>query len=242
LEASGLAPDRIRLADDFQGGIAPFWGRDWMPAGGMRFVPDPAAPVGQALAITLHHGDCPDVGGDGERTERAELHELPSVTLPTETEVWYAVSLYLPRDFPLVDRRLVVGQWYQPSPDPRLQAIRSPLVANRFRAGVFSITRQDDSTRVVLFETPGDVRGRWLRLAYHLRFSHSGGRLEIWLDGQQVVDYAGPLAYPQAHDRVHFRLGLYRDHLPIPMTLLVRDFRRGADRRDVEPAAGQATA
>src|SRR5262249_60099038 len=207
-----------------------------MPSRALHFVPDPLAPDRQVLSITLEPGDCPAIGGDGERTERAELVEDRAVMLPIETDAWYAISLYLPADFPVVDRRLVIGQWIQPSWDPRVHVTRSPLVANRFRAGVFSITRQDGSTRVAAFEESRDIRGRWIRLAYHLRFAlDSGGRLEAWMDGRQVVRYRGPLGYPDAQAHAYFRIGLYRDHLPMPMTLLVRDFCRGARREDVDP-------
>jgi adenylate kinase family enzyme len=237
LEDSVLTPPvgPLSLADDFQGTVASFWERDWMPAQPLEFVPDPDAPTGQALAITVRAGDCPGVGGHGEPTERAELYETRAAALPIESEAWYGFSFYLPADFPVVDRRLVVGQWHQPHPAP----FRSPLVANRFRDGAFSITREDGVTRVVCFEERREVRGRWLALAYHVRFSPtSAGLLEAWMDGRQVVSYRGPLGYPDGGDRVHFRIGLYRDHLPMPMTMLIRHFRRGGSVADLSPVFG----
>lgn len=227
----------ISRADDFRDKLEPIWRLDWIPPGGLKYVPDPTSPGRRVLAITVQPGDCPGVGGHGESTERAELCEVDPVVLPTESEVWYGFSLYLPTTFPVLDHRLVVGQWYQPSPDPALERGRSPLVANRFRAGVFSITRQDGTTRVVCFEEPRDIRGRWIDLVYQIRFTTSpDGLLCAWMNGTPVVAYSGPLAYPD-NDRVYFRLGLYRDHLSVPMTLLARRFRRGASWANVAPAS-----
>jgi Polysaccharide lyase len=222
----------LSLADDFQGTVAAFWERDRMPPRPLEFVPDPDASARSVLAITVRGGDCPGAGGDGEPTERAELHETRAAALPIGTEAWYGISLYLPPDFPVVDRRLVLGQWYQPHPAP----FRSPLVANRYRDGRFSITREDGATRLVCFEEPREIRGRWLDLVYHVRFSPTpAGLLEAWMDGRQVVRYQGALGYSDGGERVHFRIGLYRDHLPMPMTMLIRHFRRGASIADQRP-------
>ena len=46
-------------------------------------------------------------GGVGER---AELSEANRFHLPTGTDVWYSFQLYIPTDFPVVDRRLVLGK------------------------------------------------------------------------------------------------------------------------------------
>jgi hypothetical protein len=109
----------------------------------------------------------------------------------------------------------------------------------RSRDGTFSITRQDGLTRVVCFEERREILGRWLDLAYHVRFSPtSAGFLEAWMDGRQVVSYRGPLGYPDGGRRVHFHIGLYRDHLPMPMTVLIRHFRRGESAADLSPVLG----
>jgi len=82
-------------------------------------------------------------------------------------------------------------------------------------------------TRVVCFEEPRELRGRWSDSVYHLRFSVMPiGLLEGWMDGVQVIGYKGALGYPDGRDRVHFRFGLYRDHLSMPMTALYRHVRR----------------
>ena len=171
-------------------------------------------------------------GGVGER---AELSEDNRLHLPTGTDVWYSFQLYVPTDFPVVDRRLVLGQWKQACGD--CTADHSPAIANRYRNGVFSITIQEADKRVVLFEEKADIRGRWNQLVYHLKLTPTpDGFLQAWLNGRQVVDYKGSLGYPDDLDSVYFKIGLYRDTLPFPMTIMLGRFRRGATRAEVDPS------
>ena len=239
LVLTGVGPARsvadgpmLTLGDDFQTGPGSVWQLQRVRADGLKSVPDPAGQDRNVLAITLRTGDMADSGGV---SERAELSEANRFHLPTGTDVWYSFQLYVPTDFPVVDRRLVLGQWKQACGD--CTADHSPAIANRYRNGVFSITIQDGDNRVVLFEEKSDIRGRWNQLVYHLRLiPRPDGFLQAWLNGRQVVDYQGPLGYPDDLESVYFKIGLYRDTLAVPMTLLLGRFRRGATRAEVDPA------
>ena len=242
LALTGVGPDRsvadapgrpISIADDFQGGVGPIWRLQRIRPDAIATVRDPTGLPRDVVAITLRSGDLAD---DGGATERAELSEADHLHLPTGTDVWYGFSLYVPLDFPVVDRRLVLGQWKQGCGD--CTADHSPGIANRYRNGVFSITIQDGERRVVLFEEKADIRGRWNHLVYHLSLTPSpDGFLQAWFNGRQVVDYRGRLGYPDDRDHVYFKIGLYRDTLAVPMTLLLARFRRGTSRAEVDPAA-----
>jgi Polysaccharide lyase len=230
--ADGPAP-MVSLADDFRGTVGPIWRLQRIRADALTVVPDPTGVDRDVLAITLRSGDMADSGGT---TDRAELSEADHLHLPTGTDVWYSFSLYLPPDFPVVDRRLVLGQWKQGCGD--CTADHSPGIANRYRNGVFSVTIQDGDRRIVLFEEKADIRGRWNHLVYHLKLTpRPDGFLQAWLNGRQVADYRGPIGYPDDLDRVYFKIGLYRDTLTFPMTMLVARFRRGTSRAEVDPAA-----
>ncbi len=163
LALTGVGPDRsvadapgrpISIADDFQGGVGPIWRLQRIRPDAIATVRDPTGLPRDVVAITLRSGDIADNGGV---TERAELSEADHLHLPTGTDVWYGFSLYVPLDFPVVDRRLVLGQWKQGCGD--CTADHSPGIANRYRNGVFSITIQDGDRRVVLFEEKADIRG-----------------------------------------------------------------------------------
>jgi hypothetical protein len=233
--AGSVADERSRtisIADDFRGAVGPIWRLQRVRKDALTVVPDPTGLDRDVLAITLRAGDLADSAGT---TERAELSEADDLHLPTGTDVWYGFSLYLPPDFPVVDRRLVLGQWKQGCGD--CTADHSPGIANRYRNGVFSITIQDADQRVVLFEEKSDIRGRWNHLVYHLKLvPRPDGFLQAWLNGRQVVDYRGPVGYPDDLDQVYFKIGLYRDSLAFPMTMLLARFRRGTSRAEVDPA------
>jgi hypothetical protein len=191
LVLTGIGPARsvadgptLTLADDFPSGPGSVWQLQRIKSDGLKSVPDPAGQDRSVLAITLRTGDMAESGGVGER---AELSEANRFHLPTGTDVWYSFQLYIPTDFPVVDRRLVLGQWNQ--------------------------------------------------LVYHLKLTPTpDGFLQAWLNGRQVVDYKGSLGYPDDLDSVYFKIGLYRDTLPFPMTIMLGRFRRGATRAEVDPA------
>jgi hypothetical protein len=237
---AGIGPPRsaadgppLSLADDFQNGPGPVWQLRRIKSDGLKSVPDPTGEDRKVMEVTLRTGDMAEAGGVGER---AELSEATRFHLPTGTDVWYSFQLYVPTDFPLVDRRLVLGQWKQACGD--CTADHSPAIANRYRNGVFSITVQEADKRIVLFEEKADIRGRWNQLVYHFKLTPAAdGFLQAWLNGRQVVDHKGPLGYPDDLDSVYFKIGLYRDTLPFPMTILLARFRRGATRAEVDPAA-----
>lgn len=236
LGAGGSAADeqgtRIFLADDFHDGPGPIWRLQRIRADALTVVPDPSGAERSVLKIRLRSGDMADSAGT---TDRAELSEADQLHLRVGTDVWYGFALFLPTDFPVVDRRLVLGQWKQGCGD--CTADHSPAIANRYRNGVFSITIQDRDQRVVLFEEKSDIRGRWNHLVYHLKLVPSPeGFLRAWFNGRQVVDYRGPLGYPDDLDGVYFKIGLYRDTLAVPMEMLLARFRRGTSRLEVDPA------
>ena len=172
----------------------------------------------------------------GGVAERAELSEDNRLHLPTGTDVWYSFQLYVPTDFPVVDRRLVLGQWKQACGDCAAGSQpghRQPLPEQ----GSSRSPSRRPTKRVVLFEEKADIRGRWNQLVYHLKLTPTpDGFLQAWLNGRQVVDHKGPLGYPDDLDSVYFKIGLYRDTLPFPMTIMLGRFRRGAARAEVDPS------
>ena len=60
-------------------------------------------------------------------------------------------------------------------------------------------------------ELPANVqRGHWYDIKVDLHFGPSGGGyVKVWLDGQQVVDYAGAVGYTD-QSTTHWNMGIYR--------------------------------
>jgi len=185
-----------------------------------------------AARITLHPNDRFEAGSDdGPASERDELMEAGRFWSQAGRTYQYSFSLYLPRDFPIVDTRLVIAQWKQLCewgscrPD-------NPVLAIRYAGGVLFVTRKNDDGEVRLFQSQGEMRGRWLDFRFVTRFSQSDdGAIDGWMNGQQIVHYRGVTAYRAArgypaHGFFYFKMGLYRDLMREPMTIYLADYRK----------------
>lgn len=212
--------------DSFEGNrINPYWTRTWWSRDGG--IEDGVVLEGaQALRVVVQAGDNRLFGSSGQATERSELNERHRH--PLGQDVWYSFSVYVPLDFPIQDTRLVMGQWKQTT--IALWKKHSPAVAQRFRNGRFQITINNDDGRQYLYEIGSAdepaLLGEWTSFVYHIRFDKGGdGRLEVWMNGEQVVDYTGQIGYRDDLNTSYFRLGLYRDTMDTPMTVYYDDVR-----------------
>ena len=185
-----------------------------------------------AAQITLRANDCfEEASDDGAASERDELTEARRFWSQSGRTYEYRFSLYLPRDFPIVETRLVITQWKQLCewgscrPD-------NPVLAIRYVGGVVFVTRKNDGGQVTIYRSQGEMRGRWLDFRFVTRFSQrDDGAIDGWMNGQQIVKYRGVTAYRAAqgypaHGFFYFKMGLYRDLMKQPMTIYLDDFRK----------------
>ena len=180
-----------------------------------------------AACITVREGDIEQHEQRG-KNERAEL-DSGKLNVYGQ-EVWYGFSFLLPKGFPIVDNRLVMGQW------KKSKLPGSPMVAQRFRKGVFFITirREDGLQRFDVGRLETEV---WYDMIYSIRFStESDGHARAWMNGKQILDYDGPTALTPGEDRFYNKFGLYRDRWPEPMTVYFDNSTVGKDYNDVNPA------
>ena len=82
----------------------------------------------------------------------------------------YSFSLYLPKDFPIVDIRLVIAQWKQVCEWFGCHP-PNPVLAIRYSRGELFVTRRDDEGQTRLYTSRGEMRGRWLDFRFAVRFS-----------------------------------------------------------------------
>jgi len=185
-----------------------------------------------AAQITLRPHDRFEEGDDdGAASERDELMEAPPFWSQSGRTYDYRFSLYLPRDFPIAEVRLVIAQWKQLCewgncrPD-------NPVLAIRYVGGVLFVTRKNDAGEKTVYRSQGEMRGRWLDFRFVTRFSQEeDGAIDGWMNGQQIVQYRGGTAYRAArgypaHGFFYFKMGLYRDLMEQPMTIYLNDFRK----------------
>jgi hypothetical protein len=165
----------------------------------------------------------------GTILERAELTQTWRSWAYEDTLYAYSFSIFLPEDFPIVPNRLVIAQWKQRCPGDHCYP-ENPVLAVRYIAHELLVTHKVTAEEKILFRTNDEIRGKWLDFRFRLCFSKDHGIIKAWLNGQSIIDYKGPNAYPASggypkSNHFYFKTGLYRDRSPQTMTLYFDEFR-----------------
>jgi len=188
-----------------------------------------------AAKITVHAHDKFEAGINGNSdSERAELMEARKLTSKENEAYEYSFSMFIPTDFPIVPTRLVIAQWKQYCHEGGNCSDDSPVLAIRYISGVLKITQDIGKNQTTLYKKEGEFRNRWLDFKFQIRFSTTeNGRIKAWLGDRQVVDYTGVTANPEntatgypSPSRFYFKMGLYRNVMPEPMTIYIDEYRK----------------
>ena len=193
-----------------------------------------------AVKITVPPRDEFEAGQNGDLdSERDELLEARRLISQENTGYEFSFSMFFPKDFPIVPTRLVIAQWKQYCHGVLEKATTpcsddSPVLALRYISGELRITQDINKKFVMLYREKSDFRGRWLDLRVQARFTPSAnGRVKVWLDGKQLVDYTGVTADQEnaatgysSPSVFYFKMGLYRDLMPEPMTVYIDEYRK----------------
>ena len=183
-----------------------------------------------AIKITLHEGDRYEAGNDSSKvSERDELLEARKLVSKEHSSYEYAFSMFIPADFPIVPTRLVIAQWKQKCNAPQCDD-DSPVLALRYTKGVLQITIQTGPERTVVYQTKEDIRNKWTNFRFQTNFSRTdNGVVKAWINEQSVLDYKGQTCYGaergyKDNSYLYFKMGLYRDKMPEPMTIYIDDY------------------
>lgn len=215
----------IEYSDDFVSAEidTSFWNLKRIREDRFEMVHDVDGTAGPALKVTVHQGDLPEIGGDGNGTERSELSERKEVILPAGTDVWYAFSVYIPKDFVVINNRLLFASWKQ-------VGNRRPALALRYKNGNVIFIIQSKEERLT-FKAPPIELGSWQRFMVHYRIAaNHQGRTEAFLNGTSFASFEGFIGHPDDAVEAYFKLGAYRDTVPHTDTLYFAHFRRGSTR------------
>jgi hypothetical protein len=184
-----------------------------------------------ALQITLHTGDKPEEKtAQDKASERDELSESYSEYALEGKTYDYKFSLFLPDSFPIVPTRLVLAQWKQFCPFCSCSS-NSPLVALRYISGKLFITLQTSSRRDTVFLSDQEFRNSWHDFNFRIRFSKDNdGLLIVKMDNKEIINYKGVSSYADNcrvlsnRNKYYFKMGLYRDQMPKPMTIFIDEY------------------
>jgi hypothetical protein len=221
------------LFDGFeQTQLASFWlpgnyGSGLYMPGAIKMSTNYARSGKQAVEVTVREGDVEQIGDQSTRVERADL-DSGHFALRGQ-EVWYGFSLLIPREFPIVDTRLVIGSCKQSD-------VSRPIMAQRYRNGEHTLTVEAQG-RKEKYDLPPITKNKWIDMIYHLRYSTGkDGLVEVWMNGKRVVAYSGPTAEADAKNAFYNKIGLYRDRLKQPMTIYFDNYTLGSSKDSVDPA------
>jgi hypothetical protein len=240
----GQQPAVAPAVDTYDGfetpALSDLWETSRFTAGAVEMQSDVVRAGHGAVKITVRPRDTFEAGQNGDLdSERDELLEARRLLSQENTGYEFSFSMFFPKDFPIVPTRLVIAQWKQycrgvlektsaPCSDD------SPVLAIRYISGELRITQNINKKNIVLYQEKGEFRGRWLDFRVQARFTPSAnGRVKVWLDGKQLVDYTGATADEEnaatgyANPSVfYFKMGLYRDLMPEPMTVYIDEYRK----------------
>jgi|WetSurMetagenome_2_1015567.scaffolds.fasta_scaffold00003_255 hypothetical protein len=186
-----------------------------------------------AIQITLHTSDRFEAGRNGSLdSERAELTEAERLISQQGKTYVHCFSMFIPKDFPIVDTRLVIAQWKQECPGGNICDDNSPVLAIRYISGALFITQTIGPRCDTLWLSHDEFRDRWLDFKFLVRFeTNEKGRISAHLNDSLIVNYSGPTAYKEdastgypAPSRFYFKMGLYRDTMTEPMTIFIDDY------------------
>jgi hypothetical protein len=226
----------IDVYDGFEAtGLSKVWDTDRFVAGAVTIQTNIARAGHGAARITVHANEKFEAGINGNSdSERAELLEAKKLTSRENVTYEHSFSMFIPADFPIVPKRLVIAQWKQYCPEGGNCFDDSPVLAVRYISGVLKVTQNISKKETILFEKKDEYRNRWLDFKFEVRFStNDTGRVKAWLGDQQIVDFTGTTAYPEtaetsyAHpSRFYFKMGLYRNVMAEPMTIYIDEYRK----------------
>jgi hypothetical protein len=204
--------------------LSNLWGRTRFEEHAIEIQSDIVRKGKSAIKITIRSGDkFEDNKGNSNNTERDEIREDKSFWAKEEEAYSYRFSLFIPNDFPIVSTRLVLAQFKQHDENDNA-SVTNPIIALRYNDKRLRITIQTNEEKINLFQTNEEVRGKWVDFEFHVKFTRSSnGLLRVWLNKKKIIDYKGVTAYSEKQGyivpgRFHFRFGLYRDLMNIPMS------------------------
>lgn len=174
---------------------------------------------------------------------RAELYIDKEVLMNVET--WYGFSLFIPKDFPIEDNRLVIGQWWSLGEAKERWAKRSPVLALRFVNGRFYITTRNSRERImagnsgkeaVIHENYNFPLGIWNDFIFQVKWSYKeDGFVNVWQNGKQIVKYSGGIGYNDDRGPI-FKVGIYKDDSPSTYIVYFDEVRMAKSFQEVDPS------
>ena len=218
--------NRFQLDDSFNNELASFWkagnfGSGRYAVGSVVITKNCFISDQSCAQLSLNQGDIEGDGGDGHLTERTELDSGKYPFLNSHVE--YSYSIFIPKDFPIVDTRLVISQLKQKG------LHEGPIFAQRFRNGIHYATIrnfENDISKQMKFALPNLTKEKWHHFKIIIDYSNTrNGSIEFFMNENQYINFHGQTAYQLGKNSFYHKVGLYRDKIEATMTLLLDNYK-----------------
>jgi len=152
-------------------------------------------------------------------------------------ERWFGLSTHIPNSWPDHNGFTIVTQ-IKGSPDSN-EPDRSPFLSIEMRNGIWSIFSRWDASPISQPAENGNggtiqsaniyegaySKGSWTDWVIHAKWSYEDdGLLEIWQNGNRIVNRTGPNCYNDTEHGFHFKIGMYkpgyRSEDPSPLVIV----------------------
>jgi hypothetical protein len=137
-------------------------------------------------------------------------------------EYWYGFSIFLPEDYVTDSIWEIVAQWHGVPDFDIGEDWRNPVMALSTNGGKWSLLNRWDAKRNTFESGKKSYGGTkrydfgpyetevWTDWVIHVKWSYQNdGILEIWKDGEKVVDQKGPNTFNDAKGP-YFKMGIYK--------------------------------
>lgn len=174
-------------------------------------VADPDDRSSRAFELSIMPTDADTSGSGNKRCEMAlgwNEYSYPgrvlarTPELPRNRDFWWTLKFRL-EDWRATKDRQVVFQWLPGSATSAGPMLGLDVWGDKLRLELHSDLRavpsEQTMTKLIPWQLAGWQPKRWYTVVFRARIDSlapANGRLAMWLDGAQVLDYRGPVGYP----------------------------------------------
>lgn len=157
----------------------------------------------ESMRFEIRAGDCSQKDCYTDR----ERHELKSEQTWTSGEEWYAWSIYLPEDYPIIfPVKTALAQFHQ----------QNSHVVWMFqnKDGGYFVDNQvyGDTMHLRPVLTDDQMRGKWNDILVHANWTHDKGAgfFRVYVNGDTKPRYSWTGATKEKGTEIYFKIGIYR--------------------------------
>ena len=146
----------------------------------------------------------------------------------SNTETWYAFSVYLPATFPEESVPVTLAEW-ENSNAMSWEENRLPILLFQYQNHEFSIRYRGEKVAHVQER----FTGHWNDFRVQVKWSHGlDGYINVWLNDRQILKYVGKITN-QDGQNAFFRFGIKREETNQTYVAYFSEVRQGSNESDV---------